>query len=228
MIVKPKKCKGIGKAHGFDGCDKPSVFRKYGLCNLCLAEWIDATKEGKGFMDSLVIKSKAKVVNNQKKKDRAEKSLSIDWAPKLQDEVNSIVRTIDHGLLCLARNQRGQMHAGHVFARGGNQTIRYNLHNIHRQSAQSNHHQNDDGLLREGVVKEYGQKYMDFISQLRQTPSLKLSNVEYRELTAMARLILKELKRANKIYTVQERIELRNRTNKELGIYELKYCTFKN
>ena len=228
MEVKAKKCKGIGQANGFDGCNKPSVFRKYGLCNSCLAEWTDTTKEGKEFLSSLVIQSKTKIEKVKKKEHMSEKSLNIDWSSKLQDIVNAIVRTIDHGLLCLARNQRGQMHAGHVFARGGNQTIRLNLHNIHRQSAQSNKWQNDDGLLREGLVKEYGSHYMDFISQLRQTPSLKLSNIEYRELTAMARLILKDLKVADKIYTAMERIELRNRINKELGIYELKYCTFKN
>ena len=145
MEVKPKKCKGIGKAHGFIGCGELSLYRKYGLCPSCLSDWSNQTEEGKEFLSSLIIRSNKKMNTDQKKKDRDEKSLNTDWGPKLQDVVNAIVRTIDKDLLCLARNKRGQMHAGHVYARGGNATIRYNLHNIHRQSAQSNHHQNDDG-----------------------------------------------------------------------------------
>ena len=116
------------------------------------------------------------------------------------------------------------MHAGHVYARGGNQTIRYNLHNIHRQSAQSNHYQNDDGLLREGLVKEYGNDYMQFISNLRQTPSIHYSNKEYRELTNKARIILKNLQKLDRFYSKSERIELRSRINIELGIYQRCFC----
>ena len=100
------------------------------------------------------------------------------------------------------------------------------MHNIHRQCAQSNRWQNDDGLLREGVVREYGQEYMDFISQLRKTPQLHYNNKEYRDLTEKARVIFKQLKEKDRIYSKSERIELRNRVNVQLGIYPYEFCTF--
>ncbi len=224
---KEKPCDGTGKAKGY-GCRKMTKHRVYGLGKMCCySDWLLNSENGKIKLEKARITGKKKFEKEKKKESREEKSLNQDWGKKLQTEINSIVRTIDKGLTCLARNQRGQIHAGHVFARGGNQTIKYNLHNIHRQSAQSNHHQNDDGKLREGLVNEYGQEYMDFISSLRRTPALKLNNVEYRELTNKARIILKNLKLADKIYNKSERIEMRNRINFELLIYNYKFCEFK-
>ena len=225
MQNKPKSCKGTGIAKG-SGCGKLSNNRKYGLCPTCKIDWAMNTEKGKEWLKKQTAYKMKSNEKEKKKEDRLKKSLNVDWGKKLQTEINSIVRTIDKGLTCLARNQRGQIHAGHIFARGGNQTIRYNLHNIHRQSAQSNHHQNDDGLLREGLKNEYGEKYFEFISELRQTPALEFSNSEFRDITKKARVVLKDLKEQDKIYSLSERIEMRNRINIELKIYDKKYLTF--
>lgn len=165
-------------------------------------------------------------IDQEKKFKQKAKSDTTNWKSKLQTEVNKVVRLIDKGLPCLARQKNGQIHAGHVYARGGNQNIKYNLHNIHRQNAQSNHFQNDDGLLRDGVVREYGQDYMDFISSLKSTPILDLKNKEYEELTYKAKKIVLKLKKENKTYSLEKRIELRNQINIELGIYDEKFCIF--
>ena len=149
-----------------------------------------------------------------------------DWKKSLQNEINKIVRLIDKDLNCLARNTKGQMHAGHVYARGGNTNMRYNLHNIHRQSAQSNHFQNDDGLLREGLSNEYGQEYMEFISDLRRTPVPKYSQQEYMDMYYKAKKIVLRLKKSDISYSLKNRILLRNKINLEMGIYEKKYCIF--
>ena len=169
-------------------------------------------------------KEQRKINAEQKKKLRDNVT---NWKNKLQDEVNKIVRVIDNDLPCLAKNiYSNQFHAGHIFSRGSNQTIRYNLHNIHRQSAQSNHFQNEDGLLREGLVKEYGQSYMDFISELRRTPRLSFSNEEFHDLTIKATSVLRKLKKENKSYNLKKRIELRNQINLELSIYNEEFCVF--
>lgn len=225
-----KKCRGTHKYTYGLGCGQVVSMndRKYGIgksCG-CFKEWLKSDKSNEYLTKNVIPKAKKKVKQEKKSKNSEEKSLSHDWSKKLQTEINAIVRVIDKGLTCLARNQRGQMHAGHVYARGGNQTIKFNLHNIHRQSAQSNHHQNDDGLLREGVVGEYGQDYMDFISELRQTPRLEFNNVGYRNLTTKARVILKELKLKDKVYSKSERIVMRNRINLELAIYSNEFCEF--
>lgn len=174
--------------------------------------------------------SQSKLKEKRTKEWRVEKKRLrtnvTDWKKSLQNEINKIVRLIDKDLSCLARNTKGQMHAGHVYARGGNTNIRYNLHNIHRQSAQSNHFQNDDGLLREGLSSEYGQEYMEFISDLRKTPVPKYSQQEYMEMYYKARKIVLRLKKSDINYSLKNRILLRNKINLEMGVYEEKYCIF--
>lgn len=179
----------------------------------------------------IVEKNKIAKKKEERKKSIEEKKKIRDaitnWKNELQDEINLIVRLIDHDLPCLAKGiYSNQVHAGHIFSRGSNPTIRYNCHNIHRQSAQSNHFQNEDGLLREGLTKEYGQNYMDFISELRRTPKLQYTNQDYHELTLKARKIVHKLKSADKTYNLKQRIELRNQINLELAIYEEEYCVF--
>lgn len=239
---RTKKCKGTGKAKDFEGCGVELPYTekkgiriynaKFGLgidCK-CYSTWLLSTKEGKEVLNAAKISGKKKVKKEEKRKQfkerTARRSLTKDWSKELQTVINKIVRHIDNGLPCLARKVSGQMHAGHVYARGGNSTIKYNLHNIHRQSAHSNHFQNDDGKLREGIVEEYGQEYMDFISELRRTPQLHFNNKEYRDLTEKARGIFNRMKSERRAYTKSERIEMRNRVNIELGIYHREYCEF--
>ncbi len=232
---KPKTiiCKPIGKAFGFEPeepCAKQMTEfekRTYGMCNSCLWDFYHNDERGKIIYQKLFLPKvalKIKVAEKEVKKKM--KSNTTNWKQVLQDHVNKIIRLIDKDLLCLARNQKGQIHAGHVYARGGNSTIRYNLHNIHRQCAQSNKWQNDDGLLREGIINEYGQAYMDFIASLRQTPQLELKPLEFKELSAKASKIVLRLKKADLNYSIGERMDLRNQINIELGIYDKKYCEF--
>ena len=134
---------------------------------------------------------------------------------------------IDAGQPCLARGHHAkQMHAGHVYSRGAYPSMRYNLHNIHRQSAQSNHFQNEDGLLREGVVKEYGQRYMDFLSELRRTGALKYTNDEYRYIYVKASKIALDLRKNGNVFNKAERIIKRNEINLQLNIYDKEYSIY--
>lgn len=167
----------------------------------------------------------------EKQKFQEMKDRVTNWKGKLQDEVNKLVRLIDVGLPCLAKEgyYPNQYHAGHVFSRGSNTSMKYNLHNIHRQSAQSNHFQNDDGLLREGMVREHGQEYMDFVSELRQIPVLKYKDWEYKEFYDKAHAVWLRMKKIDieGTYPLDMRMELRNNINIELGIYDERYCIYK-
>jgi hypothetical protein len=156
------------------------------------------------------------------------RSATTNWKNALQDEINKIVRLIDKDLPCLARKKIGKMNAGHVFSRGSSPTIRFNLHNIHRQNAQSNHFQNDDGLLREGLSIEYGEEYFTFISELRRTPKLKYKDFEYEVFTKEAKKIVLSLAKLDLTYSLKNRIDMRNKINEQLGIYENEYCFFDN
>lgn len=227
--TKEKKCKGINKANGFKGCGKNTIHRTYGLCPHCLYEFYTATDAGKVIYHKYFLPKVSKCTD-QRSKEKLNKSKNsvTDWSKKLQLKINEIVRLIDFGLPCLARGiYPNQIHAGHVYARGGNQPIRFHLHNIHRQSAQSNHYQNDDGLLREGITKEYGQDYIDYISGLRQIIPLKYRNEDYRIFYKKACQIANNLrKNTSAPLPVENRIRLRNDINIEMGIYPEQCCKF--
>ena len=218
-----KRCAGINKANGFKGCGKETYYRTYGLCPSCLADWF-GTETGKVFFEKLTLKAKSKTFDVKKAKRE-----TTDWNKKLQTKINKIVRLIDYGQPCLAKNIfPKQMHAGHVFSRGSNPMLRFNLHNIHRQSAQSNHFQNEDGLFREGIVKEYGNTYFEFISDLRRVNDLKINTDTYIELYKKASTIALFMSKNEFKHTLKQRIELRNKINIDLGIYEKQFCEFKS
>ena len=226
MKAKKKVCKGSSKASGF-GCGKFRYPHKYGICSDCFRDWLFNSDKGQEYFSKSVISGKKKVETEKRRQSKSDKDLIRGWDKELQVNVNKIVRLIDKGLLCLARNIRGQMQAGHVFARGGNGAIKFNLHNIHRQSASSNKWQNDDGLLREGLIFEYGQEYMDFIGALRRTPDLTYSQIQYQEFNLKALKIVKRLRKTDLRYTLKERITLRNEINLEFRIYDQEFCEFR-
>lgn len=221
-MIKEKKCKGTGIAKGY-GCGKPTAFRVYGLGKMCCyANWLLNSENGKIKVAKLSLKVSKPKFDYKKAKEN-----TTDWNKKLQKKINLIVRLIDYNQPCPAKGKlANQMHAGHVFSRGSNPNLRYNLHNIHRQSAQSNHFQNEDGLFRDGLTKEYGISYYEFISNLRASDKLKITTIEYINLYKIASKIALFLKKDVKEYTLLERIELRNKYNLELNIYDNIFCFF--
>lgn len=180
-------------------------------------------------------KREQKKVNEYKKELRAErmkaKESLIDYRKILQNEVQKIARLIDFKCLCLARNiVPRQAHGGHVFSRGSNANFALNLHNIFLQSAASNHFQNDDGLMRDGVVRVFGLDYLDFITSLKATPVQKYTNEDYKVFLQKARQISKQLTEWNNQIqqprSATSRIQLRNWANVELGIYPNEFLNF--
>ena len=228
MKAIKKPCKGTGKAKGF-GCGHLQYERVYGLgkrCG-CYASWLLSTDEGLKKLKKSKLTGKKRYEKQEKQKRKKEKEKNIDYKKKLQNKVNEIARLIDAGQPCLARGYHAkQMHAGHVYSRGAYPSMRYNLHNIHRQSAQSNHFQNEDGLLREGIIKEYGDDYMEFISGLRKTEALKHPNHYYNRLYRHACKLALELRKSGQVFNKKQRIIKRNEYNIKLNIYSLKYCNY--
>lgn len=180
-------------------------------------------------------KREQKKVSEYKRQLKAERKAVreslIDYRKLLQSEVQKIARLIDFNCLCLARQiSPKQAHGGHIFSRGSNSNFALNLHNIFLQSAHSNHFQNDDGLMRDGIVREFGHHYLEFITSLKATPIQKYTNEEYKEFLQKARQISKQLIEWNndlqKAREATLRIQLRNWANTELGIYQQQYCKF--
>jgi hypothetical protein len=216
-MIQEKICKGVGITSGY-GCGKMVNVcnRKYGLGKMCCyPSWLLESENGKIKMQKAILKASKPKFDKVKAKEN-----TTDWNKKLQTKINEIVRLIDKGQPCLAKGIHAkQMHAGHVFSRGSNPMLRFNLHNIHRQSAQSNHFQNEDGLFREGIVKEYGHTYFNFISELRQIKDLKITNDEYIGYYKKASKIVLDLKKMDVVYAIDVRLLLRDKINQDLGIY---------
>lgn len=217
--MKPKKCKIC-----------PTVFTP-----IRALQMVCSAKCGIEYGIRQTAKREQKEVNEYKKELRAKrmkaKESLIDYRKILQNEVQKIARLIDFKCLCLARNiVPRQAHGGHVFSRGSNANFALNLHNIFLQSAASNHFQNDDGLMRDGVVRVFGSDYLDFITSLKATPVQKYTNEDYKVFLQKARQISKQLTEWNtqlqQPRSAISRIQLRNWANVELGIYPNEFLNF--
>lgn len=194
-------------------------------CKCCKAEFkpFKSTEKVCSLHCSL---SLAKVVTAQKETKRQaveHKLLKVkitDWRKLLQSKLQEIARLIDYGQPCLATQREAkQYHGGHVFSRGSHSNMALNLHNIHRQGAQSNHFQSDDRLMHEGVKREYGLQYYENLSNLQGFQLPKFTNEDWHEKYKTACLISRELKAGQRVLNRDERIIERGHVNSMIGIY---------
>ncbi len=149
----------------------------------------------------------------------------------IQPLVNHLARIIDNEQPCICTDTtEGKMNGGHRHSVGSNVTLALNLHNIHQQSYQSNHHQSGDHLkYRAGLKRVYSSGYADYIDEtLMQCPALHLTKGDLIELKPRLQKIVNHYKKLNKVYNPVQRIKLRNKLNEELGIYPKEYAVFTN
>lgn len=230
-MIKPKEkpCKGINKASHFVGCNKMVLKRTYGLCDTCYIKWLYSTEEGSKQISKLAIKAKKQVKQEEKQKVDKMKKEVTNWKSKLQIKVQEIARLIDYGQPCTATGIREAKFAGgHVFSKGANPQMRFNLHNIHKQSFYSNSPSNHDSVLREGIANIYGDKYLEFIKSLVKEPQPKWSNKHYEEIYRRACKMANNLKKNQRVRTPQQRITMRNTVNSILNIYPSKQNIYNN
>ena len=200
--MKPKKCKACGAKF------LPRYNTTQQVCSTDCAIKLARKKEAK--------KARKKHLEQKRKFNQNDPK----WVKsKLQQTVNAIVREIDRDLPCLATGKlTGQMQAGHVFSRGAHPQMRFNLHNIHRQTAYSNNQQSHDGLMQENLSLEYGAEYLEYLKDLRGSVPPKLATYEYYQAYLRARKVLKEMD-SIVVQGVKMRLRLRNEANKYLAIY---------
>ena len=148
------------------------------------------------------------------------KTLS-DWKNDLQKEINTIVREIDKGHPCIATGtMEGKRNSGHYISVGANQTLRFHLENIWNQSEHSNMWKSGDTLrYQEGIIKLYGRGYLEYLNALQSLKPIKLDVEDIKSAISKSRGILKWLKLQDRMFTTEERLELRKRFNSEIKIY---------
>lgn len=238
--LKPTKipaCKGLGIAKGH-GCGTPQKNRIHGLgidCR-CYSKWLLNTPEGAEKLKRTTITVSEKAIRQRKIDERNKtKESKIDLmsadayrAKILQPVINEIARLIDFGQPCIATGNYGKENGGHYISVGANRTICLNLHNIHIQSYESNHHKSGDTLnYQNGIVDIYGQEYLDFMNGLKSHPLLKLTKQDLIEIYKLAKPIRNSLAKNPQPLNTEERIQLRNDINQALNIYMDEYCVFK-
>lgn len=209
--TKPKKCRECG-VEFTPRYSTTQIACSYG-CAIKIAERKEKNKRAKEAR-----KKRAEFNRNDPK-----------WLKsKLQSTVNEIARLIDHGLPCLATETNGQMHGGHVFSRGGHTQMRYNLHNIHRQSAYSNNKQSHDGLMQEKLAEEYGEDYLEFLKDMRGSEVQKYTIQELQDAYDNARDFRNYLKKSigDKPFPKKMRIALRNEANVTINLYPDDLCVW--
>lgn len=134
---------------------------------------------------------------------------------ELQKLINKIAVLIDKDRPCICRPEEQTEHfnGGHYYSVGSVPAMRWNLHNIHKQSVKSNKYLGGEPLLfREGLIRRYGEDYVKMIEQQRiEYSTVKLTIPEMIEAKKVAKGIIKRLNKGEKTDRYQ--------VNNELGIY---------
>lgn len=171
-------------------------------------------------------KEKKKEWHQEKKERKENLKKHGDFENELEDEIRAIVRLIDFGCRCTSCNAelggKNQAQAGHRWAVGSYNNLRYNLMGIFIQGVCCNKWKsaNIDGYD-EGIKNIYGEDVFRHVKEEMRAlyPIVKLSIPELKEKTAIAKQIVKELKKLDMAYPPKIRIELRKKYNERIGIY---------
>lgn len=237
-MTKAKRCRGTAKDTIGLGCNELSSNRRLGLCtdvNRCYQKFLRSEKGQERISRSTLLASK-KVTKETNRKNREEKRnkkvelMSADQyrAKYVQPIFNEVARLIDYGCPCIATNNfEGKMAGGHYTSVGSNRTIALNLHNIHIQSFHSNSwNGGDDKRYQKGIANTYGENYLSFLDSLSRHRPIKLSKDDFKVIKTVISTIRNDLKK-NLIYRdPQARIQLRNKINKEIGIYDEEFSIY--
>lgn len=140
--IKEKPCKGTGTAKGY-GCDKKTKHRVYGLGKMCgcYSNWLLNTENGRIKMANAMLKVSAprkefeNIQTENKERTELKKAHSTT-----KTVVHAYVRERDKGKPCISckNDWKPNFQAGHGYAAGSFETLKYNLNNIHGQCEQCN------------------------------------------------------------------------------------------
>lgn len=142
----------------------------------------------------------------------------------LQDEINKLSRMIDvkFEFPCISCGNINPVKydAGHRISVGAFISIRYNLHNVHRQCSKNCNLSlsgNPDGYD-QGLIKRYGLKYKNFVKyELRKTYDyINLGGVDYPEKIKLVRKLIRDFD----TFQLIDGVQARDLFNKIIGIYK--------
>jgi protein-arginine kinase activator protein McsA len=175
-MINNKKCKGQNKALSFKGCGKlvNANFRRYGLCTKCYACFLMDTEIGKIIMHKAILKaSKPRIELEQANKEYLQKK-GINGALLVTKTVlHAYVRERDKFKNCISCGCQwnDKFQAGHFYAAGSFETLKFNLDNINGQCQKCN-------LFDSGNFDNYALNLPNRIGLERYNELVKLAGID--------------------------------------------------
>jgi len=166
-MIKPKKCKGIGIANGFNGCGIETLNREHGLCSSCRYEFYMTDERGK----IEFAKRKLKVTSVREKAFKSDlrqklKTLS-EYEAEAKKSFQKWVRLRDKDLPCISCNKSkpNDEAGGHYFSAGMYSGLMFDERNCHKQCNTYCNKYLSGNLLeyRKGLINRFG---FQFVNQL--------------------------------------------------------------
>jgi len=164
IALKPKKCKGEGRAKGHPGCGTITPYRKYGLCKAnCYPDWLLNTDDGKIVLEKSALRGKKIAKKERSKQSReqreAMKSISrliMDARIPFQKWIK--LRDINKACISCGTVDSKIWHAGHYLKAEVFTGLIFDELNCNKQCGKCNTYLggNETGY-RKGLVERYGE-----------------------------------------------------------------------
>lgn len=141
----------------------------------------------------------------------------------LQDEINKLARMIDLKFYttCIdcGRTLKDDIHGSHYNNVGGNENIRYNLHNIHASTGQCNTHKNGNkqGYF-QGLKERYIEEYAEYV-HFELNKKYKSSHFTEKQIYDTIPIVRK-LIREFETFVFTDPIHARTSLNNVIGLYK--------
>lgn len=189
---------------------------KYFLQKTCLNENCILT-----YSKELKLKEWEKQSKKQNNKPKVKKKTVKEY---LQTDINKLARLIDKhfNYKCIDCGKTMKVvHGAHFKNVGGNENIRYNLHNIHSARAYCNVYSSEHkkGYV-EGIKKRYGNDYLELLENGLKSKYtfLGLKENELKEALKQVRICIRQFN--SLILGCEDGKEAREMFNKKIGIYK--------
>lgn len=103
-----------------------------------------------------------------KKKMKEKSKTAGQWKKDLQDVINWIARKLDENRPCISHPEMNDntYDAGHYYTVAAHGSIRYNLHNIHKQCKRANKEHGGCPEYAQGLINRYGAEYFYMVLNL--------------------------------------------------------------
>ena len=166
--------------------------------------------------------------SEEKKREAEQKELipnvySKEYKSDLQNSINKLARMIDAKFgydTCIdcGKPMLKQIHGAHFGDVGGNNSIRYNLHNIHSSLSQCNKYSNKHKQGYElGLKSRYSEDYFNYVNTdiVLKFNHVKLTPNEVVEKLAIVRKLIRDFD----TFQFTSAINARNVLNEIIGVY---------